>query len=199
MKNKNITTKITQGMYVLTTNNGGCIVDAVSQVSSSDNPLIAVSVMKRNYTNILLKENDKFALSVLSKNVNPKIIETFGMNSTRDIDKFENILTTEVDNIKIINDTIGYMLCEIVDRIENETHTLFIGRIIKEEIFNDEYPMSYAYYQEHKNELIKTTTKKGKTAWVCSICGYIYYGEEIPDNFKCPICGVEKKLFKKDN
>ena len=62
MINKKITRKITQGMYVLTTNNGGCVVDAVSQISSGDNPLIAVSVMKNNYTNELLKNNTKFVL-----------------------------------------------------------------------------------------------------------------------------------------
>ena len=62
MKNKNVTWKITQGMYVLTTENGGCVVDAVSQVSAGDNPLISVAVMKKNYTNELLKNNTKFAI-----------------------------------------------------------------------------------------------------------------------------------------
>ena len=85
MKNIKITRIITQGMYVLTTNEGGCIVDAVSQISSGDNPLVAVSVMKSNYTNELLKQNDKFALSVLGKEVDPQIIKTFGFNSLRDI------------------------------------------------------------------------------------------------------------------
>ena len=96
MKNINITRKISQGMYVLTTQNGGCIVDAVSQISGGDNPLIAVSVMKKNYTNELMKNNDKFAISILSKNVNPEIIKTFGFNSMRDINKFENI---EIENM----------------------------------------------------------------------------------------------------
>ena len=91
MKNKKITRKITQGMYILTTKNGGCVVDAVSQISSGDNPLISVSVMKKNYTNELLKNNDKFSLSVIGKNINPEIIKTFGYNSMRDINKFENI------------------------------------------------------------------------------------------------------------
>ena len=69
MKNKKITRKITQGMYILTTNGGGCVVDAVSQVSSSENPLIAVAVMKKNYTNELIHQNDFFSLSVLDKNI----------------------------------------------------------------------------------------------------------------------------------
>jgi len=95
MKNKNITWKITQGMYVLTTNNGGCMVDAISQISAGDNPLISVAVMKSNYTNELMKKNTKFAISVLGKNVDGDIITTFGMNSMRDINKFENIETIE--------------------------------------------------------------------------------------------------------
>ena len=91
MKNIKITRKITQGTYVLTTKEGGCIVDAVSQISSGDNPLIAVSVMKTNYTNELLKKNDTFALSILGKDVDSEIIKTFGFKSGRDIDKYENI------------------------------------------------------------------------------------------------------------
>lgn len=197
MKNINITWKITQGMYVLTTNNGGCIVDAVSQISSGNNPLISVAVMKKNYTNELLKKNSKFAISILSKDVNPEIIKTFGFNSSRDINKFEKTEITKIEDINIINDSIGYMICEIVDSIDNDTHTLFIGKIIEADVFEEKEPMSYGYYQEHKEELLKkVTTEKGKTAWICTVCGYVYYGEELPDDFKCPICGVGKELFK---
>ena len=198
MKNINITRKISQGMYVLTTTGGGCIVDAVSQVSAGDNPLIAVSVMKKNYTNELLKKNDKFALSVIGKDINPEIIKTFGFNSMRDINKFENIQVTEVDGLNVVNDSLGYMVCEIVDSIDNETHTLFIGKLIEADVFKEEKEeMTYGYYQEHKEELLKVTTEKGKTAWVCIVCGYVYYGEELPEDFKCPICGVDKTNFKK--
>ena len=197
MKNINIINKISQGMYVLTTQGGGCIVDAVSQVSAGENPLIAVSVMKKNYTNSLLKNNNKFAISILGKEVEPSIIKTFGFNSMRDIDKFENIETTEIEEVKVIKNTLGYMVCEIVDSIENETHTLFIGKIIEADLFTDKEEMTYNYYREHKEELLKVTTEKGETAWVCTVCGYIYYGEEIPDDYKCPICGVSKELFKK--
>ena len=197
MKNKKITRKITQGMYVLTTKNGGCIVDAVSQISAGDNPLISVSVMKTNYTNKLLKENNSFALSILGKDIDPSIISTFGMNSMRNINKFEHVATTEVNGIKVINESLGYMLCEIVDFIDNDTHTLFIGKLEEADVFKDEEAMSYNYYQEHKNDLIKVKTEKGKTAWVCEICGYVYYGENLPDDFKCPKCGVSKEMFQK--
>ena len=197
MKNINITRKITQGMYVLTTQGGGCIVDAVSQVSGGKNPLVAVAVMKKNYTNELLKKNSKFSISILSKEVNPEIIKTFGFHSTRDINKFEQTQTTPIEGIDVINDSLGYMICEIVDTIDNDTHTVFIGKIVEADVFSEKEPMSYGYYQEHKEELLKVTTEKGKTAWICSVCGYVYYGEEVPDDFKCPLCGVGKELFKK--
>ena len=197
MKNKKITRKITQGMYVLTTKDGGCIVDAGSQISAGDNPQVAVAVMKNNYTNELMKNNDKFALSVLGMDVNPEIIKTFGFNSMRNINKFENIDITMIEGINIINDSLGYMVCEKVDSIDNDTHTLFIGRLIEADLFDDDKEMTYGYYQEHKDELLKVTTNEGKTAWVCTICGYIYYGEELPSDFKCPICGVPSNLFEK--
>ena len=197
MKNKNVTWKITQGMYVLTTENGGCVVDAVSQVSAGDNPLISVAVMKKNYTNELLKNNTKFAISILSNDVNPDIIKTFGFNSARDINKFERTETIKVDGLEVIKDSIGYMICEIVDSIDNDTHTLFIGKLIEGDIFEEKEVMSYGYYQEHKDELLKTKTEKGEIAWICTVCGYVYYGEDMPDDYKCPICQVGKELFKK--
>lgn len=197
MKNKKITRKITQGVYALTTKGGGCIVDAVSQVSAGDNPLIAVAVMKSNYTNELMHQNDTFALSVLGLDVDPEIIKTFGLNSMRDIDKFAVTKTNEELYLKIIDDSLGYMICEKVDTIENETHTLFIGKLIEADIYKDGEAMSYGYYQEHKDELLKVKTEKGKTAWVCMMCGYVYYGETLPDDFKCPMCGVGKEYFER--
>lgn len=197
MKNKKITRKITQGMYVLTTDGGGCVVDAVSQVSAGDNPLVAVAVMKKNYTNELMHNNDYFALSVLAKDVNPEIIKTFGLNSMRDIDKFVSVQTSEIEGLKVIDDSLGYMILKKVDTIENDTHTLFIGELVEADLYKDEEAMSYGYYQENKDDLLKVTTEAGKTAWVCKICGYVYYGEELPEDFKCPACGVGPEMFEK--
>lgn len=196
MNNLDILKKITQGMYVLTTTGGGCVVDAVSQVSGGDSPLIAVAVMKKNYTNELLKKNSKFSLSVLSKTVNPEIIKTFGFNSMRDINKFESIETIEVEGVNVIKDSLGYMVCEIIDSIDNDTHTLFIGRLVTSELYDDSDAMSYQYYQENKEDLLRVRTDNGNTAWICTLCGYIYYGAEVPDDFKCPICGAGKEAFE---
>jgi len=192
-----VTHKITQGMYVLTTEGGGCVVDAVSQVSGGDSPLFSVAVMKKNRTNELMRENSKFALSVLGVQGAGELIKQFGFQSSRDVNKFEGVAVTEVEGVKTLNDTLGYLVFEKVDAIENETHTLFIGRMIAGSVLNDEAPMSYGYYREHKEELLRVKTEKGQTAWVCTVCGYVYYGEELPEGYECPICSVDASLFVK--
>lgn len=197
MKNAKITRKITQGMYVLTTTGGGCIVDAVARVGGSEQPLIAVAVAKTNHSHKLLRENDKFALSVLGEKADPKIIETFGFNSSKDLDKCQACQTEEVAGVPVVKDSLGYMVCEKIDAIDCETHTLYIGRMIEGDLWRDETPMTYAYYQEHKDDLTRKSTESGKTAWVCTVCGYVYYGDEVPDDYKCPLCGLGKEYFKK--
>lgn len=198
MKNPKITRKITQGMYILTVDGGGCVVDAVARVSGGENSLIAVAVAKGNHTHQLMQQADKFALSVLGEQTDPQLIETFGFRSGRDLDKYANLKAQEVAGVKVLKDTLGYMVMEKVDAIENDTHTLFIGKLIEGDITSDDdQPMSYAYYQDHKDDLKKITTTQGKTAWVCTVCGYVYYGDEVPDDYRCPLCGLGKEYFKK--
>lgn len=186
-------------MYILTTKGGGCVVDAVSRIGAkADQPLIAVAVAKTNHTNQLLEQNEKFALSVLGEKADPDLISMFGFKSSRDIDKMAKTATREIEDVQVIEKTLGYMVLEKIDKIENDTHTVFIGRPIEGDIFNDEdEPMSYAYYQEHKDELKRVETEQTQTAWVCTACGYIYYGEEVPDDYRCPLCGLGKEYFKK--
>jgi len=196
---KKILYKISQGMYILTNKKSGCCVDAVSQISGGDNPLIAVSVMKKNYTNTTMHNEDMFALSVIGLNTDYSVIKTYGFYSSLDYDKFGNSKTIEVDGIKVIDDSLGYIICKKVQEIENETHTLFIGRVIDAVNFKDDEPMTYQYYQANKDRLLNNGKRSNKTSWTCSICGYVYEGDELPDDFVCPICGVGKELFKKNN
>jgi len=199
MQDKTIMYKLTHGMYILTTVGGGCFVDAVSQVSSSEEPLVAVAVMKKNKTNELLHNNKNFAISIFGKDDDTELIKRFGFNSSRDMDKFLGLSYKEIDGVKIIDSTIGYLYCEIVDMIENETHTLFIAKVKDGVKNNNSEAMSYGYYQEHKEELLKVKTEKGQTAWICMLCGYVYYGEELPLDFTCPMCGAPKEMFEKKN
>ena len=189
--------KLSHGVYVLTTKNGGCIVDAVSQVGGGDEPLVSVAVMKSNNTNQLMHNEKEFALSIIGENSNMSLIDVYGYHSMRDYNKFENSETKEVDGLKVMLNSIGYLILEKIDTIENETHTLFIGKVKKQELFNDDKELTYNNFREHKDELLKTKTENNKTAWVCLLCGYVYYGEELPEDFTCPVCGADITNFEK--
>ncbi len=197
MKDPRILDSLTHGMYVLTANGGGCVVDAVSQISIGDHPLVSVAVMKKNYTNELIKKNGTFALSILGTNTDSSVIPTFGFKSMRETNKFEKADVTQILGLNVIKGALGYLICEKVDEIDNDTHTLFIGRVVECDVTNAGEPMSYGYYREHKEELTKVKTESGKTAWVCTVCGYVYYGDELPADYVCPICGVGADLFEK--
>ena len=66
---KSVLWKISYGMYALTVMDGerptGCIINTAVQVTS-DNPTIAISVNKNNYTFTALEKSGKIDLTILS-------------------------------------------------------------------------------------------------------------------------------------
>ena len=194
---KDIIRDIVSGMFIASTNDSACIVDTVLQVSSDKEPLISVCINKNNYTNEMIKKNQKFAISILGTDTNGEVIKTFGFNTSRDINKFKDFDYLEIEGVKILKDSLGYLYCELVDTVDTNTHNIFIGKVVKSERFKNYTPMTYQYYQEHKDELLKVKTNEGKTAYVCTLCGYVYYGETLPDDFVCPICGAGKDAFER--
>ena len=190
---------LSHGMYVLTTPTGGCIVDAVSQVGGGTNPLVSIAVMKTNNTNELMHKTDKCCLPIIGKNTSGEVIREFGLKSMRDYDKFTYDKLIKVDDLYAVSDSIGYLILEKIDTIENDTHTLFICRVIDSKKLNEDQGMTYNYYRRHKDELLSVKTEKGKTAWVCATCGYVFYGEILPENYTCPNCGVPASFFHKQN
>jgi len=192
---ENILRDILSGMFIVSTNSSACIVDTALQVSSSSKPLVSVCINKNNYTNEMIKKNKKFIISILDINTKGEVIKTFGFTSSRDIDKFKYFDYFEIDGIKVLKDTIGYIVLELVNVIDCETHDIFIGRVVDSKRLSNQYPMSYRYYQENKNDILNIETK---TSYVCEVCGYVHEGE-LSDDFICPICGMGKEAFKKSS
>ena len=139
--------KLSHGMYVLTTKNGGCIVDAVCQISTGDKPLVSVAVMKTNNTNILLKENDKACLSIIGENTDTEVIKVFGYHSMRDYNKFTYEKLQEVNGLYFLKDSIGYLILEKVNSFENDTHTVFIFKVVEDKILNEDKELTYNNYR----------------------------------------------------
>ena len=210
---KKVLRNLSYGVYVVTSRdkdkNVGCIANSIMQVTSNPS-VVAVSINHDNYTNKCIKKNNTFAVSILTENSNPKIIGEFGFKSSKDTNKFEGIDYKVEDNIPIINDSCGYFICKVINTIETSTHTIFLGEITNMDGFTNDNPMTYKYYHEklkgtspknaptYQEEIIKKEEKSIKK-WKCKICGYVYEGEKVPEDYICPICGQPHTEFYEVN
>jgi len=199
---KKIFRDVSYGMYIVSSKTSGCVINTLTQITS-DNPIISISLNKNNYTNEIIKKENSFIVSIISENIDKNIISTFGFQSSKDIDKFENFQYDIINNTKVLKENIvGYIVCEVKEIIDCETHDIFIGKVVDTKKNNDETPMTYKYYHEvikgkaPKNAPTYIEEKIEKDSYVCDICGYIHKGE-LSDDFKCPICGVDVSHFKK--
>lgn len=207
---------LSYGMYIITTKenakNVGCFINTTMQITSK-NPIIAVSLNKENYTNKVLKETRKCAISVLTEKARRDLISKFGFFSSKEIDKFENRNFQYIEELPVIlEDTCSYIIGEVIRVIDVETHDIFLIRVLQAEQVLEESPMTYRYYHENLKgsapkkaptyQEEKTDNRENK--YQCSICGYIYDDskeeikfEDLPNNWACPICGVGKDKFVK--
>ncbi len=191
--------KIGYGLYVVTSHDGakdnGLIVNTVIQVTSS--PLrVAVTINKQNYSHAIIKETGVMNVNCLSTDAPFKVFEAFGFASGRDTDKFENCEPDRSGNglavlPKYIN---AYISLEVEQYIDLGTHGMFICNVTEAQKLSDKDSMTYDYY--HKNVKPKKTAEKVK-GYVCRICGYIYEGEELPEDFECPVCYHGPEDFEK--
>ena len=209
---KKVLRNLSYGVYVVTSRdkdkNVGCIANSIMQVTSNPS-VIAVSINHDNYTNKVIKENNKFGVSILKETTDAKIIGTFGYKSSRDNDKFDGINYKEISEIPVLENTCGYMVCKVIDTMETSTHTIFLGEVIEADDYSTENAMTYKYYHENlkgsspknaptyeETSISQVDKDSKKIKWKCSICGYIHEADELPDDFKCPICGVGKEYFE---
>jgi flavin reductase (DIM6/NTAB) family NADH-FMN oxidoreductase RutF/rubredoxin len=194
--------KISYGLYVICSKDNrkinGQIANAVIQVSS-DPPIIAISINKKNCTYEYITKSKVFTISVLSEKTPMNFIGTFGFKCGRDIDKFEGInYKIGNTNTPIITDySVATIEAKVINRIDVKTHTIFIAEIVDAEILSDEKPMTYEYYHKIKGgfspktaptyykQMDKSEKKEVKKMekYRCDVCGYIYDPEKgDPDN-----------------
>ena len=206
---KQVIRNLSYGMYIVGANDGkfvGCVVNTIVQITS-DPITIMVSINHNNYTNEVIKKTNKFSVSILDEEVNSEVIGTFGYKTSKNIDKYENIDYSIVDNLPVINNICGNMICEVIDTLETNTHTVFLAKVTDMFNSNNKKPMTYKYYHEvlkgnsPKNAptYIEEDVSRDKTIWKCSVCGYEVEMDELPMDYVCPICGQSREVFNKIN
>lgn len=197
--------KLSYGLFVLTARDGekdnGCIINTAIQAASEPNQL-SICVNKANYTHDMIKRTGKFTVSVLSEQADFELFKHFGFQSGRDVDKFTNFTgcARGADGLYYITEGTNAYISVTVDKtVDLGSHTMFIGEITDMAVLSDTPSTTYEYYQNHIKPKPQAVgkTNEGQTVWRCRICGYEYVGEEIPDDFICPICKHPASDFEK--
>ncbi len=182
--------KIGYGLYVVTSNDGtkdnGAILNTVVQVTSTPNR-IAVTINKSNYSHDVIKQSGIMNVNCLSVDTPFSVFENFGFKSGRDSDKFAGVGFSRSENgLAVLSDYINaFMSLSVEQYIDLGTHGMFICALTEARVVSDRETMTYDYY--HKNVKPKPEAKKTK-GYVCKICGYVYEGETLPEDFVCPLC-----------
>ena len=178
------------GLYVVTSNDGkkdnGLIVNTVTQVTNTPNR-IAVTINKENYSHHIIKQTGIMNINCLSTDAPFSVFEAFGFRSGRNVDKFADCEPLRSDNglvflPRYIN---SFMSLKVEQYIDLDTHGMFICAVTEARVLSDRETMTYTYYQEHAKPKPQVEGKKG---YVCTVCGYLYEGDELPDDFVCPLC-----------
>lgn len=201
--NKKAMYKLTYGLFVLTSGrdgkDSGCIINTAGQVTSEPNR-ISIAVNKANFTHDLVKDSGEFNLSILSEKAGFDTFRHFGFQSGREVDKFSGYTDCERSQNGLYYVTAGtnaYISATVEQAVDLGSHTLFIAAVDDMEVLSDEPSASYAYYQSSIKPKPEKPASGGKTVWRCSVCGYIYEGEELPADFICPLCKHPASDFEK--
>ncbi len=182
--------RIGYGLYVVTSNDGkkdnGLIVNTVTQVTNTPNR-IAVTINKENYSHHIIKQTGIMNINCLTEDAPFKVFEAFGFVSGRHVDKFADCQPLRSHNglvflPRYIN---AFMSLKVEQYVDLDTHGMFICSVTEARVLSDRPTMTYTYYQENVKPKPQTEGKKG---YVCKICGYVYEGHPLPEDFVCPLC-----------
>ena len=197
--------KLSYGLFVLTAKEGdkdnGCIINTAIQAASEPNQ-ISICVNKANYTHDMIQRTGAFTVSVISQKASFDLFKHFGFQTGREVDKFADFKDYKRDENGIYFVTQGtnaYISVKVEKTVDLGSHTMFIGEVTGMEVLDDTASATYEYYMNNikpKPEAVGTTPE-GQTVWRCKICGYEYVGEELPDDFICPLCKHPASDFEK--
>lgn len=178
------------GLYVITSNDGkrddGMIGNAVAQVALSPNRIM-VSINKANYSHDVIRETGKMNVNCLSVDAPFAVFEKFGFQSGRDTDKFaDSTVKRSANGLAVLPQYVNACISlQVEEYLDMGSHGVFMCSVTEEMVLGEKETMTYTYYQNHVKPKPQASSKKG---WICKICGWVYEGEELPEDLICPLC-----------
>ncbi len=190
---------LTYGLFILTAKEGekdnGCIVNTVSQVTTEPNRIV-VAVNKQNYTHGMIERTGVFNVSILTENSAFETYKHWGFQSGAETDKTQSIVYKRAENgvIYIAEETNAFLSAKVVSATDLGTHTLFLADVTDGAVLSEDNSVTYSYYQKNIKAAPAATEKK--KGFICTVCGYIYEGDVLPEDFICPWCKHPASDFK---
>jgi len=197
--------KLSYGLFVLTAKEGekdnGCIINTAIQAASTPNQM-SICVNKANYTHDMIMRTGEFTVSIISQDATFDLFKHFGFQTGREVDKFADFTNCKrgANGLYYVTEGTNAYISVKVDKTEDlGSHTMFVGEITDMEVLSDTSSATYEYYMNNIKPKPQEAgkTEDGQTIWRCTICGYEYVGEEIPEDFICPLCKHPASDFEK--
>ena len=182
--------KIGYGLYVVTCNDGkkdnGLIVNTVMQVTNNPDRIL-VAINKQNYSHDVIKNSGIMNVNCLTESAPFAVFEAFGFKSGRDTDKFAGCSPEKSENQLVVlpRHINSFLSLKVESYTDLGSHGMFLCTVTESRVISDEPSMTYAYYHANVKPKPQPAKKKG---YVCKICGYVYEGETLPEDFICPLC-----------
>lgn len=199
MIDKSTLFKLEYGLYLVTTKedgkDNGMIINSVMQLT--DTPLqVAVTINKSAYSHDIITRTKKLNVCPLTQSAPFSLIENFGFKSGREYDKFSGIsFARSQSGLAYLDEYINsYLSLRVEQSIDLGSHTMFICSVSEAKVINENKTMTYAYYHAYVKPKQNASSSKG---YVCTICGYVYEGASLPDDYICPLCNHSSQYFEK--
>jgi len=182
--------KIACGLFVLTANDSkqnGCIINTAMQVSNAPFK-VSIAVNRQNLTHDMIEKTGIFNLSVLTESTDFELFKHFGFRSGRTVDKFDRFTDYAVseNGVAYITKANAYFSCKVLETVDCGSHTLFVAEVTEAKVLNTESSATYSYY--HSDIKPRPQDAEKKNGYRCKVCGYVYEGDTLPDDFICPLC-----------
>ena len=194
--------KLSYGVELLTTRvdgkDYGCIINSACQVASGEPKKLAVSVIAKNYTCEMLQKAGCFNVTILTESAPYSLFRQFGFQSGRDVDKFASLETEArtANGLRYLPEHANAVLSCVVTEVKDlGASVLFIADVVEAKVLSKEPSATYDFYHAHIKPK-KNPAPEQKECWVCKVCGYVYEGAEMPDDFICPLCKHGKDDFE---
>lgn len=182
------------GLYVLTANadgtDNGCIINTAIQVTSTPNRVL-IAVNKQNKTRDMIAAAGTFNISMIAENASFDLFRHFGFQSGHNVNKFADFSDcSRAENgvMYITKGTNAYVSARVCEVLDMGTHTIFIAEVTDGAMLSDVPTVTYSYYQSHIKPKPEAKKPADQVTWVCKVCGYVYEGDPLPEDFVCPIC-----------